>query len=463
MFRHGDTIVAPATAPGGALALIRISGPDALVLCDRCFRARRHDTTLAAAKGYTAHFGTLNDPDGRFIDEVIVTVFRAPASYTGEETAEISCHDSRWIVSAILRTLIHHGARPAEAGEFTARAFLAGKLDLSQAEAVADLIASDNRAAHDMAATQLRGHYSDDLHALRAELLRLAALLELELDFSEEDVIFADRSELYRLLERIQQEIGRLTDSFALGNAIREGVAVAIVGEPNVGKSTLLNRLAGDDRAMVSDIAGTTRDTVEERITIGGIGFRFIDTAGIRQSDDPLEQMGIERTYRALDQARIVLFMADSHSSLSAEQAALLRRLTADPDRKVTLLLNKCDDPAQCPSPQLPTDITPAITLPLSAKYGYGIDRLTGWLTDCVDASAIFGGESVVSNVRHYDRLRHASETLTEARRALDDGLPTDLVAEEIRDVLRTIGEITGEITDNDILGEIFSKFCIGK
>lgn len=462
MFRHGDTIVAPATAPGGALALIRISGPDALTICDRCFRAKRGNR-LSEAEGYTAHFGTISAPDGNFIDEVIVTVFRAPASYTGEDTAEISCHGSRWILSAIIRTLLHHGARPAEAGEFTARAFLAGKLDLSQAEAVADMIASDNRAAHDMAATQLRGHYSDDLRTLRAELVHLTALLELELDFSEEDVTFADRSELYRLLERIQAEIGRLSDSFALGNAIKEGVAVAIVGEPNVGKSTLLNRLAGDERAMVSDIAGTTRDTVEERIAIGGIGFRFIDTAGIRQSDDPLEQMGIERTYRALDEARIVLFMADSRTTLSAEQEALLRRLTADANRKVALLLNKYDDPAPRPAPQLPDDIVPAAVLPLSAKYGYGIDSLTDWLTDCVDASAIFGGESVVSNVRHYDHLRHASATLTEARRALDEGLPTDLVAEEIRDVLRTIGEITGEITDNDILGEIFSKFCIGK
>ncbi len=461
MFRHGDTIVAPATAAGGALAVIRISGPEALAICDRCFHGRRH-RPLAAQSGYTAHFGTITDPEGTFIDEVIVTVFRAPSSYTGEDTAEISCHGSRWIVSAIIRTLLHHGARPAEAGEFTARAFLAGKLDLAQAEAVADMIASDNRAAHDMAATQLRGHYSDDLSALRAELVRLASLLELELDFSEEDVTFADRTELNGLLARIQTEIDRLTDSFSLGNAIKEGVAVAIVGEPNVGKSTLLNRLAGDERAMVSDIAGTTRDTIEERITIGGIGFRFIDTAGIRQSDDPLERMGIERTYRALEQAHIVLLMTDGRAPLPSDQTALLGQLATDGRHKVALLINKCDDPC-APSAQqepVPADIP---TLRISAKYGHGIDRLTSWLTSCVDASAIFNGQSVVSNVRHYDRLHHAAATLTEARRALEESLPTDLVAEEVRDVLRTIGEITGEITDNEILGEIFSKFCVGK
>ena len=299
MFRHGDTIAAPATAPGGALALIRISGPDALELCDRCFTSPS-GKLLRHQRGGTVHYGNLADSEGNFIDEVLVTVFRAPASYTGENMAEISCHGSRWIIAEILRTLNRYGARTAEAGEFTVRAFLAGKLDLAQAEAVADMIAAGNRASHALASTQLRGHYSAALSALRGELLQLASLLELELDFSEEDVTFADRTALRELLDRATNDIAELADSFLLGNAIREGIPVAITGSPNVGKSTLLNRLLGEERALVSDIAGTTRDIITENISLDGIGFRFIDTAGLRESNDVLERMGIERTYKVL-------------------------------------------------------------------------------------------------------------------------------------------------------------------
>lgn len=303
-----DTIVAPATAAGGAIAVIRISGGEAFAVCDRIFRGRR---LLAEADGYTVHYGTIAEGD-RVIDDVLAAVFRAPHSYTGENSVEISCHGSSYIVSEILRLLIAAGGRMAQPGEFTIRAYLAGKLDLSQAEAVADMIASSSRAAHALASTQMRGGYSEELESLREKLLNLTSLLELELDFSEEDVEFADRTALRATMQRIAAEIDRLRSSFALGNAIREGVAVAIAGAPNVGKSTLLNRLLNEERAMVSEIAGTTRDVIEECANIGGVLFRFLDTAGIRPTDDRLEQMGIQRTMSSIERARIVIHMVDA-------------------------------------------------------------------------------------------------------------------------------------------------------
>ena len=353
MFATGDTIAAPATATGGALALIRISGPDALSICDKCFKSIS-GKTLISQKGYTAHFGNMISPDnGEFIDEVVITVFHNPHSYTGEDMAEISCHGSRWIVAETMRALVAAGARTAEAGEFTVRAFLAGKLDLAQAEAVADMIASGNRASHTLASAQLRGHYSAKLTEIRAELLRLASLLELELDFSEEDVTFADRTELNNLLAHATSEIERLSCSFSLGNAIKEGIPVAIIGKPNAGKSTLLNCLAGEDRAMVSDIAGTTRDTIEETININGMGFRFTDTAGLRESDDCLERMGIERTHKALSSAHIILYLADCHE-VWQDIISEVQRLNITSEQRIAILLNKCDNE------QLLHDVTPS-------------------------------------------------------------------------------------------------------
>lgn len=460
MFATGDTIAAPATSTGGALALIRISGPDALTICDKCFKSPS-GKTLVSQKGYTAHFGNIVSPtNGEFIDEVLITIFRSPHSYTGEDMAEISCHGSRWIVAETMRALVAAGARTAEAGEFTARAFLAGKLDLAQAEAVADMIASGNRTSHALASAQLRGHYSAKLSEIRNELLRLASLLELELDFSEEDVTFADRTELDNLLTHATSEINRLSSSFSLGNAIKVGIPVAIIGKPNAGKSTLLNCLAGEDRAMVSDIAGTTRDTIEETININGMGFRFTDTAGLRESDDCLERMGIERTHKALSSAHIILYLADCHE-VWQDIISEVQRLNITSEQRIAILLNKCDNE------KLLHDVTPSEydipVIRISAKYGLNIDALKCFLSDSIDTAALYSGDAVVSNARHYESLQQAATALATAREALNTGLPSDLIAEDLRHVLDAIGAITGEITSTDILNEIFSKFCVGK
>ena len=357
-----DTIVAPATAAGGAIAVIRISGGEAFAVCDRIFRGRR---PLAEADGYTVHYGTIAEGD-RVIDDVLAAVFRAPHSYTGENSVEISCHGSSYIVSEILRLLTAAGGRMAQPGEFTIRAYLAGKLDLSQAEAVADMIASSSRAAHALASTQMRGGYSEELESLREKLLNLTSLLELELDFSEEDVEFADRTALRATMQRIAAEIDRLRSSFALGNAIREGVAVAIAGAPNVGKSTLLNRLLNEERAMVSEIAGTTRDVIEECANIGGVLFRFLDTAGIRPTDDRLEQMGIQRTMSSIERARIVIHMVDA-STLTGPVPA--PDFPLRPGQKLLTVVNKTDKaPAAW---RLPEGV-----VGISAKHGEGIDAL---------------------------------------------------------------------------------------
>lgn len=354
MIRDHDTIAAPATAAGGALAVIRISGEEALRICDRIFRGRE---PLAAAAGYTVHYGEIVD-DGRVLDDVLVTVFRAPRSYTGEDAAEISCHGSQYIVSEILRLLTASGARMAGPGEFTIRAYLAGKLDLSQAEAVADIIASSSRAAHALAANQMRGGYSDALEGLCEKLLELTALLELELDFSEEEVEFADRAQLREAMQRIGAHIDALRNSFTLGNAIKEGVAVAITGAPNVGKSTLLNRLLNEERVLVSDIAGTTRDVIEERINIDGVVFRFLDTAGIRATDDRLEQMGIQRTMSSIERAQIVIYMTDAARLAAGAPVAPEFPLRAD--QKLLVLVNKTDTAPDCPCPKARSAFRPA-------------------------------------------------------------------------------------------------------
>lgn len=446
-----DTIAAPATAAGGALAVIRVSGGNALTICDRIFRG---SAPLADAGGYTVHYGHIM-ADGRTLDDVLVTVFRAPRSYTGEDAAEISCHGSQYIVSETLRLLTAAGARMAQPGEFTIRAYLAGKLDLSQAEAVADIIASSSRASHALAANQMRGGYSAAFDTLREKLLHLTSQLELELDFSEEEVEFADRTQLRDTMRQIKERIDALRSSFSLGNAIKEGVAVAIVGAPNVGKSTLLNRLLNEERAMVSDIAGTTRDVIEERANIDGIVFRFLDTAGIRSTDDRLERMGIERTMSSIGRAQIVIHMVDA-STLTGPVPA--PGFPLRPDQKLLTVVNKTDKvPAAW---RLPEGV-----VGISAKHGEGIDALCDALRESVDTEALYHGDPVVSNSRHYEALSAAHEALGQALDGLAHGLPTDLLSEEIRQVITQLGAITGRgaIAPDEVLQNIFSKFCIGK
>ena len=451
MIPDHDTIVAPATAAGGAIAVVRVSGREAFALCDRVFRGRK---PLAEADGYTVHYGEIMDGD-RIVDDVLAAVFRAPHSYTGEDSVEISCHGSSYIVSEILRLLTAAGGRMAQPGEFTIRAYLAGKLDLSQAEAVADTIAASSRAAHALASTQMRGGYSDELERLRDKLLNLTSLLELELDFSEEDVEFADRTALRETMQRIGAEIDRLRSSFSLGNAIKEGVAVAIAGAPNVGKSTLLNRLLNEERAMVSEIAGTTRDVIEERANIGGILFRFLDTAGIRSTDDRLERMGIERTMESIRRAQLVIHLIDASALAAAvpEPDFALR-----PDQKLRTVANKLD--------RAPASLTlPENIIGISAKQGTGLDRLCEALRRAVDTDALYHGDPVVSNSRHYEALTTAREALDRALDGLGNGLPADLLSEEIRQVIHALGSITarGAIVPDEVLQNIFSKFCVGK
>lgn len=497
-----DTIAAPATAAGGALCVVRVSGPRAIDICDTIFRGR---TTLAAAKTASAHYGSIADTTAGVIDEAIVTIFRAPHSYTGEDSVEISVHGSSYVVRALMQALARAGARPARAGEFTRRAFLAGRMDLAQAEAVADMIASSSRAAHAVAATQMRGAYSHELQELRRQLLDITSLLELELDFSEEDVEFADRTQLGTLLRRTRDKVAALARSFALGNALKEGVAVAIVGSPNVGKSTLLNRLAGEERAMVSDIAGTTRDTVEARINIDGVDYRFIDTAGVHQTDDKLELMGIDRTRQALEKARIVLWITtadepgsnvgsnignkvdsnigsnvgsnvgnpsghnahnapDTEAALKAEFAAATG-IELAPEQILYRIINKIDLHSDTNNSSAATadGAEDRYTIRLSAKTGEGIRTLVAALARSVDATAAYRGEAIVTNQRHYHALCEALTALDAALDGLQHGLTSELLSEDIRAAINHLGEITGEITSDDILQNIFSKFCIGK
>lgn len=477
-----DTIVAPATAAGGAIAVIRVSGGEATTICDRIFRGA---TPLAEADGHTVHYGRIADGE-RIVDDVLATVFRAPRSYTGEDSVEISCHGSAYIVSELLRLMTEAGARMAEPGEFTVRAYLAGKMDLSQAEAVADLIAASSRAAHALASTQMRGDYSAALDALREQLLGLTSLLELELDFSEEEVEFADRSQLRETMERISAEIDRLRDSFSLGNALKEGVPVAIVGVPNVGKSTLLNRLLGEERAMVSEIAGTTRDVIEEQVNIDGVVFRFLDTAGIRTTDDRLERMGIERTLASIERARIVIHMIDATVGTAGSFPPL--EFSLREDQTLLTVVNKIDKAVACAKEDFPpaefplrkdrplpaaADKTGEIpvcrlrerVLGISAKEGTHVDELRRALRDTIDTDTLYHGDAVVSAGRHHEALTEARAALDRALAAFDEGLPADLLSEEIRQVIRHLGAITGRgaIAPEEVLRNIFSKFCIGK
>ena len=451
-----DTICAPATSAGtGAIAVIRISGPDALAVVDRVVAFR--SGTAAAAKGYTVKFG-----NAAGLDDVLVSIFRAPRSYTGEDAAEISCHASPYIVGALLDKLTEAGCRLAEPGVFTRRAYVNGKMDLAQAEAVADVIAASSAAQHRVAMNQLRGGYSAELRGLRGQLLELTSLLELELDFSEEDVEFADRSRLRELLDTACAHCRQLADSFRLGNAIKNGVPVAIVGAPNSGKSTLLNALLRDDRAIVSDIPGTTRDTVEETCVIDGVLFRFIDTAGIREASDEVERLGIERTFRKIGEAEIVLGVVDAsmqQEAVSAAISAIAERIDAT-RQKLLILLNKADKSDASPCHSERSEESYAL-LHISAKHGAGLEELRAALAARAGIASATG--TLVTNARHAAALREAADALRAVSDGLDRGIPSDLLAEDLRAALASLGSITGLISTDEVLGEIFSKFCIGK
>lgn len=464
---HNDTIVALATPSGsGAIAVIRLSGPDAIGFASRFFKSVS-GKSLEKQKSHTVHLGHIVDAP-RVIDEVLLTLFKNPNSYTGEDVIEISCHGSLYIQQEIIQLFLRNGCRMATAGEFTLRAFLNGKLDLSQAEAVADLIASDNEASHKIAMQQMRGGFSNEIKLLRDELLNFASLIELELDFAEEDVEFANRDEFYKLVNRISNVLKRLIDSFAVGNVIKNGIPVAIVGEPNVGKSTLLNALLNEDRAIVSDIAGTTRDTIEDEISIGGIGFRFIDTAGIRDTKDVVESIGIKKTFEKIEQAQVVVYLIDGRWKME-DGSQNLKQVIIEvekiknqfPQKPLIIIGNKKDLLSDVEIKNLQTEI-PSIVL-ISAKNNDGVDDLKDLLLSFVNTGALRNNETIVTNTRHYDSLLKAFEEVQKVKHGLDSGLSGDLLAIDIRQALHYFGEITGEITNDDLLGNIFANFCIGK
>ena len=459
-----DTIIALATASGnGAIAVLRISGNSAISLVNSSFRSIHKNKTLLKQNSHSVHLGHILDSE-RTIDEVLVTVFKNPNSYTGEDVVEISCHGSTYIQQEIMQLFLRKGCRAANPGEFTLRAFLNGKMDLSQAEAVADLIASDNEASHQVAMQQMRGGFSSEISKLRQELLNFASLIELELDFSEEDVEFADRSQFRELIEKIISVLKKLIDSFAVGNVIKNGIPVAIVGEPNVGKSTLLNALLNEDRAIVSEIAGTTRDTIEDEISIGGIGFRFIDTAGIRETSDAIESLGIKKTFEKMEQSRLVIYLFDASKYKSeADQFKLeIERLKNKyPQKPIIILANKIDQVQDQILEKMKNDI-PEIQL-LSAKTGNGVEELTDSLLNLINTGALRNNETIVTNSRHYDALIKAFEEIQKVKYGLETDLSGDLLAIDIRQALFHFGEITGEITNDDLLGNIFANFCIGK
>ena len=445
-----ETICALATATGGAIGIIRISGPKSLEILSHVFSKE-----ISNAQPNTIHYGNIKDGT-EVVDEVLVSVFRAPHSYTGEDSVEISCHGSRYILNKVLALLIANGCRQAGPGEFTQRAYLNAKMDLSQAEAVADLIASTNQATHQIAMSQLRGHFSSKLAQLREQLLKLTSLLELELDFSDhEDLEFADRSELLELAKTIDNHVNRLAYSFQTGQALKQGIPVAIVGKTNVGKSTLLNRLLKDDRAIVSDVHGTTRDTIEDTIDINGITFRFIDTAGIRQTQDEVEQIGITRTYAAIDKARIVLWLIDAEPS-TEDISVILQRTE---NKKLIVIKNKADkaDNNSYNSLKLPF-------ITISAKFGTGIDELEQAIYEAADIPALTENDIIVTNARHYDALVRAHDSIQRVIDGLQIQLSGDLLSEDLRQALDTLAEITGgQITPNEVLGNIFKNFCVGK
>jgi len=459
-----DTICAMSTPPGiSAIAVIRISGPKAVSISSSLFRSPKASFTVEKFDTHTAHFGFFATSD-EVIDEVVLTVFRAPHSYTGDDIVEISCHGSEYIEQRILETLIDAGARMAREGEFTLRAFLNGRMDLSQAEAVADLISSRSKVAHDLALSQMRGGFSQRIKDMRNQLLDLASLLELELDFSEEDVEFADRGKLKKLMGGIIAEMTNLAASFSLGNVIKKGIPVAIIGKPNVGKSTLLNTLLNEERAIVSEIPGTTRDTIEDTFTTNGITFRFIDTAGLRShTNDTIETIGISRTYEKIKEASAILYLFDISTITEDEIEELrieFRDHIDDPEKHFLLIGNKTDLMVEVPHHI--TALFDLETIFISAKRKENINLIIERLVKTAKMTNI-GDQAIVSNARHYHSITSTLSALNEASKGLDENTPTDLIATDIRSALHHLGEITGEITTEDILGNIFGKFCIGK
>ena len=454
-----DTICALATAPGGAIGIIRISGPQTLEILSHIFTKN-----LSDSKPNTIHYGHIVEYDATSqhpstIDEVLVSVFHAPHSYTGEESAEISCHGSRYILNKVLALLIGNGCRQANPGEFTQRAFLNGKMDLSQAEAVADLIASGNKATHQIAMNQLRGHFSSELARLREQLLKLTSLIELELDFSDhEDLEFADRNELLDIANKINNRISSLTHSFETGQALKSGIPVAIIGKTNVGKSTLLNRLLHDDRAIVSSIHGTTRDTIEDTIDINGVTFRFIDTAGIRQTTDEIEQIGIQRTFSAIEKARIVLWIIDSNPS-SEDIQEIIERTN---DKSLIIIRNKID--IQTIS-NINTSLPDKTIIDISAKNGTNIDKLEKAIFEAANIPELSEQDVIVTSARQYHSLTNAQDNLSRVLSGLESNLPGDIIAEDLRLVLDDLADITGQgrIVTNEVLVNIFTNFCVGK
>ncbi|UPT69796.1 MAG: tRNA uridine-5-carboxymethylaminomethyl(34) synthesis GTPase MnmE [Flavobacterium sp. JAD_PAG50586_2] len=460
-----ETIVALASPSGaGAIAVIRLSGKEAISLAESVFQSVS-GKSISKQKTHTIHLGHIVE-DGKIFDQVLLSLFKNPNSYTGEDVVEISCHGSTYIQQQIIQLLLRKGCRMAQAGEFTLRAFLNGKLDLSQAEAVADLISSDNEASHQIAMQQMRGGFSNEISKLREELLNFASLIELELDFAEEDVEFADRTQFSELLNRIEFVLKRLIDSFAVGNVIKNGIPVAIVGEPNVGKSTLLNALLNEERAIVSEIAGTTRDTIEDELTIGGIGFRFIDTAGIRETKDVVESIGIKKTFEKIEQAQVVIYLLDSSEqkadgSLKTNISEIEKIKNQFPLKPLIIIGNKVDRLSNEDVSSLKSQIENILLL--SAKQKEGIDDLKKQLLSFVNTGALRNNETIVTNTRHYDSLLKALEEIQKVKFGMQSNLSSDLMAIDIKQALYYFGEITGEVTNDELLGNIFANFCIGK
>jgi tRNA modification GTPase len=465
LVNSSDTIVALATPQGlGAIAVIRLSGPTAITICNQVFSSNASPKKdLENAKSHTLHFGSIHDGD-ILLDEVLVSVFKNPRSYTGENTVEVSCHGSVFIQQQLINLFVRKGARMAEPGEFTFRAFMNGKMDLSQAEAVADLISSRSASSHLVAMQQMRGGFSNEIKLMRDRLIDFASLIELELDFSEEDVEFANRTDLKKLVLSLQKTCQHLIGSFELGNVIKTGLPVAIVGKPNVGKSTLLNVLLNDNRAIVSEIAGTTRDTIEDEITIGGHLFRFIDTAGIRETTDVIEAMGVAKTWEKIKQAALVIYMFDVHEITAGELTEILSHLSTqlkDSKAKVVLVANKMDHE----NPDYIKNEFKSFKdiLFISARAKQNIDALISCLLDSINSGAVNANESIVTNARHVAALNNTNQSLQKVYENLNQNIPGDLLAVDIRTALHFLGEITGEVSTDDLLGNIFSKFCIGK
>jgi tRNA modification GTPase len=467
MIRSDETICAQATGTGGAIAVIRVSGPNAIEICSKIFHPLDKNLKLNEQKGYTMVLGEIRY-GVELIDEVIMSVFRAPYSYTGENSIEISCHASSFIIKKVLELLIANGASTAQPGEFTQRAFTNGKIDLSQAEAVADIIASTTRSAHKVAMNQMRGGFSKEIEKLRTELLNFASLIELELDFGEEDVEFANRNELRSVIIDIKELADRLTDSFKLGNAIKNGIPVTIIGKPNSGKSTLLNALLMEDKAIVSDIPGTTRDSIEDTIIIDGLEYRFIDTAGLHETTDVIESIGIKRTYERIKQASVILLMdeiTDDPDQIN-KRIKVIRELIKDTGKQLMILVNKTDLEPFHRQTELGGMIDVGINevlLFISAQQNTGIENLRRQLSETSIRKKLDSNDVIITNVRHYEALLRVSESLERVLYGLDSHISEDLIAVDIRQAIHYLGEITGLITTDEILGNIFKNFCIGK